>query len=253
MTKGAARRRQILELVRKHGFCSMEALIRELGVTPQTIRKDLSELAGQRLLERFHGGAAASSSTENVAYRVRRTIKLEEKQRIARLAAEHIPNGSSLILNIGTTTEEVAKALARHKDLIIITNNLNIARICSGHEGCEVIVAGGNVRGYDQAVVGTAAMEFIRQFRVDYAIIGIAGIDESGTLLDFDHREVQVARAILQCARNVHLVADSSKFGRPALVSVGNLRDITALYTGAPLEKSWRTMVENAGIALHLC
>ncbi|MCL2123429.1 MAG: DeoR/GlpR family DNA-binding transcription regulator [Desulfovibrionaceae bacterium] len=253
MAKSAERRRKILEMIRREGFLSTDIFARHFQVTPQTIRKDLAELADQKLLERFHGGAAASSSTENLAYKLRRTVHLTEKQRIGALAASHIPNGVSLILNIGTTTEEVAKALLQHKDLTIITNNLNVARICAENDSFEVIVAGGNVRGRDQAVVGPTAMEFIRQFRVDFAVIGIAGIDGEGTLLDFDHREVQVTRAILQCARKVHLVCDKTKFGRPALVRVGALSDLSCLYTNGPLGRNWRNLVDSAGISLHLC
>jgi DeoR family glycerol-3-phosphate regulon repressor len=253
MPKPAVRRRAILELVRQQGFLGIDHLTRHFGVTPQTIRKDLNDLANQKLLERFHGGAAASSSTENLAYRLRRTINLHEKQRIGKLAASHIPNGASIILNIGTTTEEVAKALLEHNDLTIITNNLNVARICSENDSFEVLVAGGNVRSRDQGVVGPSAMDFIRQFRVDYGIIGISGVDPEGTLLDFDHYEVQVARTILQCARKVHLVTDSTKFGRRALVRVGELADLAAIYTNAPLSRSWRSLIESSGIVLHLC
>ncbi len=253
MPKPAVRRRAILELVRHQGFLGIEHLTKHFGVTPQTIRKDLNELADQKLLERFHGGAAACSSTENLAYRLRRTIHLQEKQRIGKLTAAHIPNGASLILNIGTTTEEVAKALLDHRDLTIITNNLNVARICSENDSFDVLVAGGNVRGRDQGVVGPSAMDFIRQFRVDYGIIGISGIDAEGTLLDFDHYEVQVARAILQCARKVHLVADNTKFGRRAMVRVGEMKDLAAIYTNSPLARNWRSLIDSTGITLHLC
>jgi DeoR family transcriptional regulator, glycerol-3-phosphate regulon repressor len=105
-----------------------------------------------------------------------------------------VPNGCSLIINIGTTTEAVAHALLHHQGLRVITNNLNVAAILSDNPDCEVIVAGGVVRARDRGIVGEATVDFIRQFKVDIGLIGISGIEADGTLRDFDYREVKVAR-----------------------------------------------------------
>jgi len=158
-------------------------------------------------------------------------MNLREKRAIARLVASHIPDDASLFMNIGTTTEEIASALLHHKGLRIITNNLNVANILLRNDTFEVIVAGGVVRNRDRAVVGETAIDFISQFKVDFGIIGISGIDLDGTLLDFDYREVRVAQAILRNSRSVFLAADHSKFGRNAMVRLGNIADIDVLFT----------------------
>jgi DeoR family glycerol-3-phosphate regulon repressor len=138
-----------------------------------------------------------------------------------------------LILNIGTTTECIARALLHHSGLRVITNNLNVASILSTNVNCEVIVVGGVVRGRDRGIVGEAAVDFIRQFKVDIAIIGISGIETDGSLRDFDYREVKVSQTILAHAREVWLAADISKFNRPAMVEVGKLSQIARLFTDA--------------------
>ena len=112
-----------------------------------------------------------------------------------------MPNHASLFINIGTTTEEVAKALHEHKGLSVVTNNLNVALILSHKPDFRVIVAGGLVRARDHGIIGELTIDLIRQFKVDIGIIGISGIDRDGALLDFDYREVRVAQAIMENSR----------------------------------------------------
>jgi DeoR family transcriptional regulator, glycerol-3-phosphate regulon repressor len=225
------RRAEILELVRREGFVSIDALSQHFAVTQQTIRRDINALCREARLRRYHGGAGLPSSVENLAYPARQVLNLAAKRRIGEALARHIPDESSLFINLGTTTEEVAKALLRHKDLRVITNNLNVAAILAGKEDFQVIIAGGLVRPHDRGIVGEAAIDLIGQFKVDIGIIGISGIDLDGTLLDYDYREVRVAQAIVRNSRQVFLGADSSKFGRSAMVRMGNLSDVDALFT----------------------
>jgi len=142
-----------------------------------------------------------------------------------------VPDNASLFLNIGTTTEEVARALLGHRGLRVITNNINVANILYSNASCEVIVAGGVVRARDGGIVGEATLDFVRQFKVDVGIIGISGIDGDGTLLDYDYREVRVARAIIDNSRQVFLVTDHTKFGRNAMVRLASIGEIHALFT----------------------
>ena len=156
---------QLVEEVRARQSTSVEQLAEILGVTLQTVRRDIQKLADAGLLVRFHGGVRVPSATvENLAHTQRQVLHAEGKMRIARAVAEAVPNGCSLILNIGTTTEAVAQALL-HKGLRVITNNLNVAAILSSNADCEVIVAGGVVRTRDRGIVGEAAVDFMRQFR----------------------------------------------------------------------------------------
>lgn len=241
----------LLEELRTRKSATVEQLAETLGVTLQTVRRDVQRLAEQGLLSRFHGGVRLPSSTvENIAHNQRESLNSAGKTRIARAVAQAVPNHCSLILNIGTTTEAIAKALLRHQGLRVITNNLNVAAILCANPDCEVIVAGGVVRTRDRGIVGEAAVDFIRQFRVDIAIIGISGIEDDGTLRDFDYREVKVAQTIVEHAREVWLAADHSKFNRPAMVQLASLDQIDRLFTDENPPEPFPTLLANADVQL---
>lgn len=225
------RQAEIVTLARAIGRVSVEDLSSRFEVSPQTIRKDLNDLCDRRIMTRVHGGAIIASSVENVGYEARRFIAAEEKKAIGQAAAQLIPNKSSLFINIGTTTEEVAAALHGHEDMMVITNNLNVAMGLYRHPSFEVIVAGGPVRRSDGAVIGAQAVDLIRQFKVDTAVIGCSALDEDGALLDYDHREVTVARAIIENARRVILVCDHMKLQRAAPIRIGHMAQIHAFVT----------------------
>jgi len=225
------RHRAILTLAREQGRIEVDALAAQFEVSAQTIRKDLNLLCTGGQLVRVHGGAEFPSGVENVEYEARRRIAADQKAAIGRAVAGLIPDNASLFINIGTTTEAVGQALLRHEGLMAITNNINVANAMRVRENCEVIIAGGVVRGSDGGIVGEAAVDFIKQFRVDYAVIGASAIDADGALLDFDFREVKVAQAIISNARHVILAADSTKFERSAPVRIADLRQITTFVT----------------------
>jgi len=239
----------VLDAVRERGSVSVEALAEQFGVTLQTVRRDVKLLSDAGLVARFHGGVRCpSSTTENIAYRQRQQLNEAGKQRIARRVAKAVPNGCSLIINIGTTTEAIARELLRHKGLRVITNNLNVAAILSDNPDCEVIVAGGVVRSRDRGIVGEATVEFMRQFRVDIGLIGISGIEADGTLRDFDYREVKVARTIIEQSREVWLGTDHSKFNRPAMVELGRLEQVDMLFTDAEPPPPFPALLAEAGV-----
>jgi DeoR family glycerol-3-phosphate regulon repressor len=216
------------------------------------VRRDINQLAELKMIRRYHGGAGMPSSVENVAYAARQILFHDGKQRIGALVAARIPDHASLIINIGTTTEAVAKALAHHRGLRVITNNLNVAAAMCGYPDCEVIITGGVVRARDRGVTGEATIDFIRQFKVDFGIIGISAIEPDGTLRDFDYHEVRVAEAIIAQSRQVFLVADHSKFGRPALVRLGHLGQISALFTDQPVPPGMAQIFAEARTAIHV-
>lgn len=248
MTELTGRQSDILNIARSSGRVTVEDLTRRFEVSAQTIRKDLNDLCDRRSLTRVHGGAIIASGIENVAYEARRFVAAEEKRAIGIAAAAQIPNGSSLFINIGTTTEEVASALTSHEDLLVITNNLNVAMQLYRHPRIEVIVAGGTVRRTDGAVIGSTANNLITQFKVDYAIIGASAIDEEGALLDFDYREVQAAQAIIANARSVMLVADSTKMRRSAPVRIAHISQIQTFVTDIALPAGLQSICLSRGI-----
>jgi DeoR family glycerol-3-phosphate regulon repressor len=225
------RQNEIVTLLRESGRVGVEELASHFDVSPQTIRRDLNEMSEARVITRVHGGAIVASSVENLAYDARKLVAQQHKRLIGAAAARLIPDHSSLFINIGTTTEEVARALAARSGLMVITNNLNVATELYRNRSIDVIITGGSVRSTDGGIVGATTVDLIRQFRVDTAVIGISAIDEDGTLLDFDIREVHVSRAIIENARRVILVTDSSKFARSAPARIGTLADIDILVT----------------------
>jgi DeoR family transcriptional regulator, glycerol-3-phosphate regulon repressor len=245
------RQNDIIVLARTVGRVSVDELAARYDVTPQTIRRDLNELCDRRVLTRTHGGAVISSSVENLSYEARRFIAAAEKRAIGAAAATLISNDSSLFINIGTTTEEVAAALTKqHQDLLVITNNLNVAMTLYRHPSIEVVVAGGPVRRSDGAVVGSAAVDLIRQFKVDAAVIGASALDSDGSLLDFDALEVNVSRAIIDNARRVILVCDHTKLERAAPVRIGHMSQIHAFVTDRVTSPGLRQVCLAYGVQL---
>ena len=147
----------------------------------------------------------------------------------------------------------MAEALLRHRGLRVITNNLNVAAILSRNPDFEVIVAGGVVRARDRGIVGEAAVDFIRQFKVDIAVIGISGIESDGSLRDYDFREVKVTQTIIAHARQVWLAVDASKFNRPAMVAAATLAQIDRLFTDAEPPEPFVQLLQDADVRLDIC
>lgn len=227
------RQEVILDGLRRAGEVEVDALSKQLGVTTQTVRRDLSELCDQGLALRMHGGAKRAPSTTARAYEDRRLNNMSDKQSIAAAAAQLIPDGASVAINIGTTTEQVAEALRLHKDLMVLSNNMNIISILRGTRLKSLSVIGGEVRLSDGAVIGDDAVAAINQYKVDFAVIGTSSLDPDGSVLDFDPREVAVARAILANARQKILVADVSKFDVAAPYRICNIADLDYIILNA--------------------
>ncbi len=245
------RQTEILALAKKNGRVLVEDLTVQFDVTAQTIRRDLTELCDAGKLERVYGGALLPSGVANIGYEDRRMLYSEEKDRIGRLCARSIPDDASVFLNIGTSTEAVARELLGHRNLMVVTNNMNVANILMANPSCEVVVAGGVVRRSDGGLVGDITADMVRQFKVDVAVIGASALDRDGDLLDFDFREVRVTQAVVRNARSTYLVADHSKFSRSAPVRIASLEDIDTFFTDRDppkpvlrLCKLWKTRIE---------
>ncbi|MBE1276069.1 DeoR/GlpR family transcriptional regulator [Enterovibrio baiacu] len=250
--KQTQRHQEILDLVRSQGYVSTDDLVAHFDVSPQTIRRDLNELADENKIRRQHGGATIPSSSVNTAYNARKVMQQEAKDKLAQALVAHIPDGATLFIDIGTTPEAVARALLNHQDLRIVTNNLNAASILMAKEDFRIIMAGGEVRNRDGGIMGEATLDFISQFRLDFGIVGISGIDLDGGLLDFDYHEVRVKQAIMENSRSVMLAVDHTKFGRSAMVNVGTLGQIDMLFTNADLPDSIRTHLQHADTQVEI-
>ncbi len=242
----------ILKKIQQSGFVTIDELVDHFKVTPQTVRRDLNQLAKIQKISRLHGGAAMESSTVNTDYQKRKIMDLQAKEKIAAELVNMIPDGASLFINIGTTTETIARALLKHKGLQIVTNNLNVASILGAKEDFSVVIAGGEVRHRDGGVIGETTEEFIKKFRMDFGVIGISGIDLEGSLLDFDYREVRVAQAIIANSRQVLLAADHSKFGRNAMVRLGNIDQANHFFTDALPPTEIQQILVDHQVHLHI-
>ena len=247
------RQTEILEIALREGRVQVDDLTHRLGTSAQTIRKDLSELSENGRLKRVHGGAILPTQATNIGYEDRRSLNADAKARIAQVCAAQIPNNASVFLNIGTTTEAVARALLRHKDLMVVTNNLNIANILAANPNCEVVVAGGVLRRTDGGLTGAMTVSMIERFKVDIAVIGCSALDVDGDILDFDVQEVSVSQTILRQARQSFLVADASKFDRAAPVRIGTMAQVNKVFTDTKLPDALHPMLNEWGTQLEIC
>ncbi|MEM7047675.1 MAG: DeoR/GlpR family DNA-binding transcription regulator [Pseudomonadota bacterium] len=236
----------ILQALGREGIVHVNKLARRFQVTPQTIRRDLALLREQGLVQRTHGGATRLMTTTHRDYQDRWRTLREEKQAIARQAAALIPDHCSVMLNIGTTTEQVARILTAHQGLLVISNNINIIQILSGSQH-KLIIAGGVVRSGDGAIVGPEASSFLAGYKADYAVIGGSSIDPDGAVLDYDSQEVTVAQTILQNARTKILVADVSKFNQRAPVRICQVADLDYVVFDAPPPPTFALAAEQGG------
>lgn len=241
------RQMEILELARANGRVAVEELAEQFDVTLQTIRRDLGELADMGELDRVHGGAILKSGVSNIGYEQRRRMNEAAKAAIARACAAEIPDNSSVIINLGTTTEAVARELLTHRNLTVITNNMNVANILVANDCCEIMVAGGALRRSDGGLVGDLTTEFMAQFKPDFAIIGASALDAEGDLLDFDMAEVRVSRAIAGLARRTFLVTDVSKLQRSAPVRIISMSQVDSVFVDAPLPDELAQRCEDWG------
>ena len=253
MTLRSPRHERIVALVRDSGFMPIEELAKVLDVTPQTIRRDINQLCEDNILRRYHGGAALGSSVVNDDYTARKDKNQQEKSHIAEMIAAHIPENSSLCMSIGTTIEAVAQALVNtHKNLCIITNNIHVASIVSSRPDYQIMITSGVVRASDGGITGVATLDFINQFKVDYAILSAASVEPDGSLLDFDYKEVSVAQAMMENARQSVLAVDHTKFGRNALVRMGDICEFNAVFTDFTPSEGLQRRLEEAGVEWHL-
>ncbi|EGV38155.1 hypothetical protein l13_01690 [Neisseria weaveri ATCC 51223] len=231
----------------------IEQLARELDVTPQTIRRDINQLCEENILRRYHGGATLGEGLENDDFQSHKVKLQTEKAHIADLVASHIPDNASLFLSIGTTIEAVAMALIKkRKNLCIITNNIHVASIVSGRSDYNVLITSGVVRPIDGGVTGVATVDFINQFKVDYAVLSASGIEQDGSLLDFDYKEVSVMQAMMANARLRYLAVDHTKFGRNALVRMGDMTEFNAVFTDRVPSDAVCKRLQEAGVPWYV-
>ncbi len=225
------RQSEIIKSVRLLGTCTVGKLADDLNVSDETIRRDVRSLVDDGLVLKIHGAIVAPDHTRENPFQLRLQENRDEKLRIAARAAEMVNNGDSLMLDTGSTTTYVAYSLMSHRNLLAITNSVEVARSLAGQNGNRVYMAGGELRADDGAAFGETATNFAAQFRVDKAFLSIAGITPDNGFMDNELWEADFSRTIIRQASQVIMVADHSKFERRALVKVCDFDTVDTLIT----------------------
>ncbi|MGV9633073.1 DeoR/GlpR family DNA-binding transcription regulator [Nocardia rhamnosiphila] len=232
----STRRREIMHRLVTEGYVEAKALADELGVDGSTIRRDLDALERAGQAQRTHGGARPTpGATAKLPYAMKEGERLAEKMAIAHSAARCVRTGDTVILDSGSTTYEIARALRNHTDLTVITNDLRIAKFVAETPGMRLLVTGGELLGSVFTLVGERAIEFLSDYTADWAFLGADAIDVDAGITNMNTLEVPLKRAMITATANAVVVADSSKFGRRALAKVAGLDEITRILTDSEL------------------
>jgi len=247
------RQQIILELLGVQGTVTVNELVERFNVSEMTIRRDLFQLERKRLLRRVRGGAVSDRGRAyEPPYLSRSDVCRAEKERIGKAAASLVRNGDSLTLDVGTTTLEVARALLDKQDLTVITPSFRIASLLADAPGMRIILTGGILRPGELSMVGHLAERVFADFYVDKLFLGAGGVDFQAGLTEFNLEDALVKQAMLKSAKEVILVADSSKFGKLAFAAVAPLRLVNRLVTDTGLDRESVSRLEEMGIEVIL-
>jgi DeoR/GlpR family transcriptional regulator of sugar metabolism len=227
----AQRREAILARVRTQGAASAEELSRSLGVSVETIRRDLRGLRDQGLLNRVHGGAMPSRRTSEGSFAARSTLNLARKQAIAAFAASLVGAEETIVIDTGTTPLELARALPASFHGRVLTNSVPVAAVLCDRSDIELLLCGGQVRPGDGACSGIHAAAFFADFYADKAFLGAGGVHPEAGLTDYYPAEAAVRRMITAHSAATYVLADSSKLGIIAVSRVCTLDQLTAVIT----------------------
>lgn len=245
------RQTALIALLEAEGSQPISRLAARLAVSDETARRDVAQLAAAGRLVRVHGAVGLAGALGEAPYARRMRENAAAKRAIAAAAAAMIADGATLMLDTGTTTAWLARALARHRRLTVVTNSTDIARLLAAGEGNRVHLAGGALHPDSAAAFGAEALGFLARFRVGLTVISAAALDAGG-VLDAEPDEADLARVMLDAGERRMVVADASKFLRPALARVAGFDRIGDLVTDAAPPPAIAAALEAAGTRLHL-
>lgn len=246
------RERELLDALRQTGSGRVQDLSRSLGVTEETIRRNIRRLEDQGLVTKVHGGVYLRGWVAEASFSQRLDENPQAKRAIARKLAAMIPDGASLFLDVGSTTAYVAQALRDHRNLFVVTNSLAVAQAFSGSSQNRIFMAGGELRSHDGGAFGPEALAFVRQFRVDWAVLSAAAVDPEAGFLLHDMREAEFSREIIRCAAHAVIAADATKFGRHAPIRIAEPEAFSTIVTDAAPPPDIAAMLIAAGVEIIL-
>lgn len=247
------RHQVILDILEGRGSITISELVKRFDVSEMTIRRDLDILEKKGFLRRVHGGAVLDHGRSYEPPFVTRAVEnLSVKQQIAKVAAGLIENGDSLILDVGTTTLEIARQLLDKQNLTVITPCLQIAVLLAENPNIRLILTGGIVRPREHSMVGHLAERALQDFFVDKLFLGAAGVDFEAGLTEYNLEDTMVKQVMIKKAKRVILVTDASKFGRIAFTAIAPLNVVNTLITDNAIDPEWLARLRKQNIEIIL-
>ena len=247
------RHQKIINKLENLGAVTVSDLVKEFSVSEMTIRRDLDILENQGLLRRVHGGAVNQRGRSyEPPFLLRSSENQESKGRIGKAAAEFVQNGDSITLDVGTTTLEIARNLHNKQDITIITPSLQIANELVNHPGFRLILTGGVLRTGELSMIGNLAERIFDEFYVDKLFLGAGAVDLLVGVSKFNIEDAMVKRAMVKSAKQVILVADSSKFHQVAFTSITPLSSVQTIVTDNDLNPDFAAQIKETGVELIL-
>jgi DeoR/GlpR family transcriptional regulator of sugar metabolism len=243
------RRHLTLERLAERGEVAVAELSREAGVSEMTVRRDLEALEREGVLRRVHGGAiSAVSRSYEPPFALRAGRSQEAKARIGRLAASLLSEGDTAVIDVGTTTLELARALTGASGLTILTPSLRAADALSATEGVRVILTGGILRPGELSLIGDLAERAFEDLHCDTAFIGVGGIEPVAGLTEFNLDDTRVKRSALASARRCVALADATKLGKVAFARICPLERVDVLVTDSSAGEEVLEFIRDAGV-----
>ena len=246
------RRGEIKRLLKDEGTISIADLALKLGVSLETIRRDVKPLTDEGAITRIHGAVGLSQHLGEAPFELRMRENADAKRIIAQFVARTIRNGESIMLDTGTTTSFLARELLQHRNLTVVTNSSDIARTLATVNGNKVFMAGGELRSDSGAAFGVSAIEFVSRFSVAHAVISIGAMDASGGVMDYDLEEAEFARTVLSRGARTVAITDATKFGRRGLVQVCGFGGFDELVTDLAPPDDIMEVLNVAGTAINI-
>lgn len=248
------RKQQISDHIQNIGRASVQELALAFQVSESTVRRDLKDLEESGLVRRTHGGAVALVQADNAepSYMEKEDRFRLQKEAIAREAAALVREGDTIILDSGTTTYYLAKAIKSIPRLTVVTNSVVVAQELAQQSNISLVLTGGTVRYETLAMVGPMAERALEQLRVDKTFLAINGIEPAAGLTTPSITEAEIKRKMIQAAREVILLADHSKYGKSVFAKVADLKDIDRLIADPLLPETAMKELEEAGVQLTI-
>jgi DeoR/GlpR family transcriptional regulator of sugar metabolism len=241
------RRNRLLEVIRQRGFASLPALAGQLAVSESTVRRDLDYLEESGVAQRTHGGVFYTGPSPKLAhFDQRQSLNWDRKRQIALSASRLIEDNETILLDGGSTAYELAQLLVG-RPLQVVTNSLPVANLFTSSDNADLVLLGGYVHARTGVTIGPYTNQMLAGLNVRRAVLSVAGINERGTY-NSNLLLVETERAMMQCAEEVMIVADSTKFGHTSLTPLCGLDAIDLLVTDSEISTEWQQRLTDAGV-----